>query len=198
MAGSVFNLAEMSPDSVIDVVNNETDRLAAYMEEDKIKDKQSMLDEFTKQFDNNRGQNLLKHFRQDRKLADKLWKTKRVQNAIKKIDPKLAKEDFTVDDVDEAIEKFAEKKEKVQEKREARIEKEKKIDVDEYERDGKIVKGHKRASHEYTDKQSRFIKTRLYYNDNKFLASEFNTFFKVAFSVDAIKAKKLRLRGTKK
>ena len=191
-------MEEMSPKSVIDVIDKEADRLAAYMDDDEIKDKQSMLDEFTKQFDTNNGQNLLKHFRQNTKLADKLWKTKKVQKIIKKINPKLAKEDLTETDVDEALEKFAKEQEKLQEKREAKIEKEKKVEVEGYTRKGKTVKGHKRASHDYTDKMERFLKARLYFDSNKVLAARFNSFFKASFSVDAIKAKKLRMRGTKK
>ena len=180
-----------------EAIEQNPERFVSYLNLNKVKDKQTFINEFYNAFNHdNKGQTIIKHGLKQ-KVLDILWKSETVQRHVQRVMKKPSKRIYHKD-IKEWRKNWEEQVSKEYEEMQRKIEKAKKIKVNQYNREGKLIRPYKKARHEWTEKQKKFIKYRLHYTSNEALAIEFNKFFKTAVSKYAIRDMKYRLKGVKK
>lgn len=184
------------PKSLEDALDDTPERFASYLDRKKLTDKKAFIKEFMETFSKSqRGQNLLKWAKT--KTFDSIYKTDYVKAAIKEFGKTKSKNIYARDVA--AVRKELQAEFEVSYKQQQlKVFEARNKQVSDYFRAGKPVSGYAKASHSWIEIEKKFIANRLDVRSNKALAFEFNRFFKTSISNDAVKALKLRMRGTKK
>jgi len=184
------------PQSLNEAIDESPDRFIEYLDLDKIalskNPYQTFLKQFQKKFGKNQGLNLWQYVVDRYKLLNELYKNEDIQEGL----PDEFKGPLNKKETKQFFEDYTEKTEKQQEKREIKVKKP--IKVKPHIREGKEIKGYdKTKSHEYTDRQQRFILARKEYPVSQ-LSDEFNRAFGTSVTKYGIRDKKARLLGKKK
>ena len=183
------------PKTLIEAIIENPERFLDDLDTDKIKKSINPYLEFIRQFQKKfdgkkQGLELWKYVEGRYKILNLFFKSKIIQNKLKKQFKGSLNREITKKFMQRHIKQKEEKQRRLFE-----IKIEKPLRYKEYTRKNVKVRGYRRSKpHTYDDKHIKFIKSRLFIINNKTLAYDFNSFFKTFLSTDAIKSKKLRLR----